>query len=952
MKVPIPHLPLFLYAVIGSLSLVFAACWHQIETLTFFDRTIGAFIMGDTNIRSRNIYYMLGIAMAFSLFSGLIWTKRAKLFESIRFRSLSTSTVAPTYLLLAIGVANAAFYLNFEESMFGNVVGLLLLLCLMQLVLRRIVGSEMSLATGIWIQVLAYQLSLSTLLLFAEEVQFGIEFVSLYLVSCFALAALYRTSDTSVYWLYPLSWAPLIPILSNEISYFLLRRFDLQVSFFLASFVLVVVFLSVCIVSYWHCSRQGLPLGSETKITYRRYLPAIVLSNVALVEYLAISTYTFYDYYHLAEVILPIHQWIGYGSLPYIDYYPVHGLFDLFPQLLYTMAFGYQGLEMTTWGQGYMLGWLPRMTAAFIFYVFFSRFWGRLPTALIMLFLPTYHLVHPYYVFLLVPAIALYRLSSKPDKIAPWITVWLAILAVGLWRVDFGIAATAGGVVVFFLLIWQQGSVKVARSCIYGAAIVILPAVVIFAIVVLLKSQSPAIVFQKIVQYALIQLPAGTYIEFIHEYDAVALLQLVILPVIGVAATVIAVNRAFFLRLPMGRLERVLIFLAVASLVISFRSLQRHSLAEGVFNPYFFVFIGLSLLCYLPRKRLATLQCLLVAGIGVSVLIVPKSWDIYSKIYYDHGAEKEYLVLAKDYSFPRWDTKPLVNNQRLDDRANKNRVVQFLDQNLEQNQTFYDFTNSQLLYVLVGRQLPNYLFEAVHHTSEYFQHLVIDELDDLRVRGKLPIVLFSHSGRNKPDGVHTVIRSYRVAEYLYQHYKPCVQIDNYDVWTERSPVGEKNCAAHQEYQDKASSEPPARITKKYLNQEFDVGFLPRIWAQADPYCALCQKEIQNFNLVSSPRKSWQLKLSSTRKKKKQASYLVLEIAATEDTRLQFEYGSSTITMNVKASESPLLYVLRPSMLYAWWLDTSDEATISSEQPLALVSAKMLEADKIIEKPEK
>jgi hypothetical protein len=40
------------------------------------------------------------------------------------------------------------------------------------------------------------------------------------------------------------------------------------------------------------------------------------------------------------------------------------------------------------------------------------------------------------------------------------------------------------------------------------------------------------------------------------------------------------------------------------------------------------------------------------------------------------------------------------------------------------------------------------------------------------------------------------------------------------------------------------------------------------------------------------------------------------------------------------------------MLYAWWLDTSDEATISSEQPLALVSAKMLEADKIFEKPEK
>lgn len=192
MKNVIPRLPLILYAIIGSMSLVVVACWYQFATPTFFDRTIGGFILSEANIASRNVYYTLGIVIAFCVFSSVAWLTRAELFSSIRYRTLSASTLMPTYMLAAIAAVNAILYLVYKDPIYGNALGLLLLTYAMQLALARFLRLDMSLAAGVWIQVLAYQLSLSVLLLSTQGSQLGFQFFALFLASGFALAVLYQ----------------------------------------------------------------------------------------------------------------------------------------------------------------------------------------------------------------------------------------------------------------------------------------------------------------------------------------------------------------------------------------------------------------------------------------------------------------------------------------------------------------------------------------------------------------------------------------------------------------------------------------------------------------------------------------------------------------------------------------------------------------------------------------
>ena len=127
-------------------------------------------------------------------------------------------------------------------------------------------------------------------------------------------------------------------------------------------------------------------------------------------------------------------------------------------------------------------------------------------------------------------------------------------------------------------------------------------------------------------------------------------------------------------------------------------------------------------------------------------------------------------------------------------------------------------------------------------------------------------------------------------------------------------------------------------------QEFDIGFLPRIWAQADPYCALCQTKKLSFNTEPTEQRSWQLDLPSSVMDDRQASYLILEISSRQDTNLQLHYGKSSLTINIKASATPLRYILRPSILRTWWSDSSAVVTLSSVHPVMVASAELLEAD--------
>ena len=108
-------------------------------------------------------------------------------------------------------------------------------------------------------------------------------------------------------------------------------------------------------------------------------------------------------------------------------------------------------------------------------------------------------------------------------------------------------------------------------------------------------------------------------------------------------------------------------------------------------------------------------------------------------------------------------------------------VINFL---LSDDESFVDFTDTSFIYSAFGRECPVYVSQSPSMLAgEFSQNQFVKEIQEKKY--KLPIALFPTSAyclSQYIDGVPLVQRHYKVAEYLYQNYRPLCKAGDYAIW--------------------------------------------------------------------------------------------------------------------------------------------------------------------------
>ena len=106
---------------------------------------------------------------------------------------------------------------------------------------------------------------------------------------------------------------------------------------------------------------------------------------------------------------------------------------------------------------------------------------------------------------------------------------------------------------------------------------------------------------------------------------------------------------------------------------------------------------------------------------------------------------------------------------------------------LKPSESFIDFTDTTFVYSAFGRECPVYVSQSPSMLSgEFSQEQFIAEIK--KEKERLPVALFPLSSfylSQYVDGVPLVLRHYKVAEYLYQNYRPLCTAGDYALWCDR-----------------------------------------------------------------------------------------------------------------------------------------------------------------------
>jgi len=796
------------WAITLSVSLTFSIIGFVLQYLinnnalqltNFKDRAIGiAVISGvDTQLRTQlYVEFILGAILLFSIFFVLFDYVSKRYLNTVSF-SLSFEKQMIFYASL-FAIASTFLYVTSRQTVFLNNSLLLyfIIILLSLFILIKVVAHyrQWKSVEGVFSQeiitlsiIIPFITYVAGLILFDKSFSFindvyhySILFIlwSLFLGGYYLLNRAckgLKEHDLLVSNLIILSFIPalLIPIsipLSNELQFTLSGTVHIEPRL-LSSIIAVFLLLSSLGLFVYLSKRERIEVRAA-RVIGDVYFPIIIATATLFRYYQHSLVIGAYDMFHQGEQLISNQQLFSFGSLPYIGIYPTHGLSEMYYQVLYSLVNGYRPVEPLLWS------WITPVVGAVIVYFILKNIIDPAFSLMAILLVPISDLVggySPYYYAMCMLTALCFIWAMKRMTLLQSSLLWLTIIFLLFWRLDFGVAAMAGIIFIFSIIQiknafngsynWTQ-----VQNFILSFLFVAFFSFAVFALLVVLNKESISqIIFQNI-QFAVYQNPVASYINIISSYSNLVVLQYCLLPCISIAYLIYFLFKFLTKKEKPSANQIILVFLAIFSLIMSIRSVQRHSLVEG-YNSYLFVFLLICMPFYFKLKK--NLSRFLFLGLLLAYLLAMPSYTIMLN-----------NQNANFFDFHDWQNK---EKRVYDSKSQYQDIVSFIDVSLNKNQTFFDFTNSPLLYVMANKKHIPYIIPNLYQTSELIQNTTLEKLKYYHNNNDLPIVIFKQgSWWDLVDSVPNEIRSYRIAEFIYQNYKPMGFINQYQIWVEKN----------------------------------------------------------------------------------------------------------------------------------------------------------------------
>lgn len=480
---------------------------------------------------------------------------------------------------------------------------------------------------------------------------------------------------------------------------------------------------------------------------------------------------------------IAIDQLFRYGKIPLLETFNAHAVSELAAPFLYSIINGYQ-----EWGSFLYNTLFENLVYIVIGYYFLRKLISNELALLSLSFFPfgylSDYLLPEYYSMGLLGVFVLHRVIQSPS-LKSYLLFCFALFFTFLWRFDLGASVIPAAMItlgLYWILYRQKRNLK--NLIISG---VITGGFWFLAFIILSYLKDVPVVFRLKELLAVVSSNQIWGYRSLGDADKLNYsLFYIIVPAITVLFFGYLLIKTSLYNKYKPEVFSTISFLLLFTLLNFPRGLVRHSLIENTAS-FIVGFLAIPL-AYLPyliwSKKSNTSKYAMFTFVGIVYFfvvvlsvsgmkmsdnsLVAQSIKQFSSFKHHEKAEKKInrYVEPIDYTIGVYGG-----------------LKDLFDQTMEPDETFIDFSNAPYMYVHTKRETPMYTNQTpVFLSDETTQRSFLEEIKPYSI----PYVVFADkSGYLDIDDVPNHIRSYRVSEYIYNHYVPFINVNGFDVWVEK-----------------------------------------------------------------------------------------------------------------------------------------------------------------------
>lgn len=509
--------------------------------------------------------------------------------------------------------------------------------------------------------------------------------------------------------------------------------------------------------------------------------PILIVGMACLYGQIPISGIYNADIFESANYSVLISDFFQYGKIPIIEHYGGHMLTDVLEGIIYGI------LNNDFWGaifspyRNYFV-----VILVILFYAFLKHIMERDIAMAIVLFTPLYGQIQYWGLGILV-CLALLWYVKNHSSLSGFV-LWGSIIVCALYRLDLGYAFGLAAIATIILLMLLQKENRRSYFTSLGSTFVLWIGIggIIWGGVCLWKKINP---IDRLIEFLKISSSNQNW-----AYSAIGDTNKFAFPIMYIVIPFATLLAMVYLILHSKKYlkneKKIWILLLVLGFSYFFdfpRGIVRHSLLEGEvhFNWTAFLFLALFIALVLNQKKVF-IPLLAVFIIGNTLIISDESfnWTSIADISIEKIGSYTNEWKVGTYWEKIKENKTVIKRVNCDENL-KEKIEDYesvINELLERNETYVDFSNNNFIYSAIGKENPVYISQSPGQLSgELAQEYFIKEMKNI------PIVVMPVTNDDRLgiaiDGIANTYRYYKVSEYIYQNYRPLCKVrDRYVVW--------------------------------------------------------------------------------------------------------------------------------------------------------------------------
>ena len=656
-----------------------------------------------------------------------------------------------------------------------------------------------------------------------------------------------------------------------------------------------------------------------------------------------------------------------YGKLPIIDYFSAHALHDVWTKLLYSfMHNDINGILVDPYGG------LKNIIAFIILFYIIKQIMNAEIAVLFVLLFPGL-LTGIKWTSVCCASIAMLIYICRKPSVRNYVMFWIVVLIGAFMIYDEGVALGIAAILAYMVFhILQKNWNELKKFILSGVAVG--GVALVFYIVYALKMGIPVV--GRIKEW--ISLSAGSSSSwatsnFGDQTSFAFLVSYFVVPITAIILMIVVLVRYIKTKKYLN-LTILTIAFALAEILYITRTIVFHNLAvcsgwTGVLLNFIHWTVAIYVLYVTSEKELSeNIRLLSFTGAMLVVILfegtaVTKYWPTANSSLLNKGLKAvESWDLQDDVSYNNGQSRIVYDNST---NMLVSSFTKVFDTLLTEEQTFLDFANVTSLYLMTGRVRPCYVGQSPSLLTDlYSQECFFDEIS----KYDCPLAVVGTTETSylqQMIGVPHNVRYYKVAEYVYNNYRPLVNFGEFSIWCEKELWNEYHSFLEtQRFEEKgyALVDYGYDFTTSNVDENgnmqlsfapyhsFDLSDIPYIWANYDDYNAIDNSVITEIEPAQENRYEF---AGSQSVLSPEGNYIAFEATNNTDEDISINivlYDSASENEGAKiryyfvVKPGTNQYLIRASEDYFWDVFNVDTILFGSKESISIQNVRILEGD--------